>query len=245
MRHGPAALIAPEDAKPGGSRVKNMMVDEQGVHFLMSGIERSSTILFLSDTHFTVEDERGRAFYDFTKRMGGAAVEPQHYGESNGREQALLQSLERAKAAGADYVVLGGDIINSPSLASVEQLVRMLDASGLKWIYISGNHDWHYEGEEGTQEALRDKWIHSNMAELYQGRNPLYASVVLNGINLVLIDNSTNEITEEQWLFSGGRWRRGCPFFCLCTFRFICRGIRLITHVGIRIGTKRMIFIMR
>lgn len=76
-------------------------------------------------------------------RMGGTAVQPQNYGKSNGRERTLLNSLDKAKKEQAALVMLGGDIVNFPSLTSVEHLKAMQDASGLNWTYTAGNHDWH------------------------------------------------------------------------------------------------------
>lgn len=70
----------------------------------------------------------------------------------------FLHSLDKAKKEQAALVILGGDIVNFPSLASVEHLKAMLDASGLNWTYTAGNHDWHYEGEPGTSFAQREKW---------------------------------------------------------------------------------------
>lgn len=142
---------------------------------------------------------------------GGSAVEPENYGKSNRREQALLESLKEAKKAGCELVILGGDIINFPSLASVELLEQIMKESGLKWIYTAGNHDWHYEGEQGDAAVLRDKWEQSNLKKLYQGQHQLYSSTVLHGINFVLIDNSTNEVTKEQLDFMQEQIEKGLP----------------------------------
>lgn len=153
----------------------------------------------------------GKIFILSPSAWGGSAVEPENYGKSNGREQALLGSLKEAKKAGCELVILGGDIINFPSLASVELLEQIMKESGLKWIYTAGNHDWHYEGEQGDAAALRDKWEQSNLKKLYQGQHPLYSSTVLHGINFVLIDNSTNEVTEEQLDFMQEQIEKGLP----------------------------------
>ena len=86
-----------------------------------------------------------------------------------------------------------------------------MEQSGLKWEYISGNHDWHYEGEPGIANEQRARWINSNLNPLYQGQNPFFRSVILHGINFVLIDNSTNEIMEEQLAFLKGEIKKGLP----------------------------------
>lgn len=153
-----ACLLTGAQGKVRSSKLESITVQDGYVYYYLRGMEKTFTVMLLADTHFTIEDERGREFYDNTRRMGGAAVQPQNYGKSNGRERALLRSLDKAKKEQAALVILGGDIVNFPSLASVEHLKAMLDASGLNWTYTAGNHDWHYEGEPGTSFAQREKW---------------------------------------------------------------------------------------
>ncbi len=182
----------------------------------VNGLEKSFTAAFLSDTHYTIEDERGAEYYKYSKRMGGEAAKPENYGKGNGRDKFLLQTLEKARKADAKLVILGGDIINYPSLASVERLRQIMDESGLKWTYIAGNHDWHYEGEAGTDMEQRDKWTRTNLEPLYQGENPLYAAQVINGVNFVTIDNSLSEITDEQLRFMEEQIGKGYPVVVAC-----------------------------
>lgn len=206
-----SACVAADKKAAQESPLESLTVKDGQVYYYLRHAEKNFKVMFLADIHFTIEDERGKDFYSFTQRMGGSAVEPENYGKSNGREQALLGSLKEAKKAGCELVILGGDIINFPSLASVELLEQIMKESGLKWIYTAGNHDWHYEGEQGDAAALRDKWEQSNLKKLYQGQHPLYSSTVLYGINFVLIDNSTNEVTEEQLDFMQEQIEKGLP----------------------------------
>lgn len=191
--------------------VEHITIQEDQVNYYMSGLDKPFKVLFLSDTHYTIEDERGKPYYDFSKRMGGEAAKPENYGKSNGREKALLASLEKAKENQVELVILGGDIINFPSLASVESLKKILDDSGLPWAYISGNHDWHYEGEKGTEFDLRKKWTHSVLLPLYQGNNPMCYAKVVHRINFLFIDDSIYEITQEQLQFLQKEIKRGLP----------------------------------
>lgn len=181
------------------------------VKFFVRGIKKDFKVLFLADSHITIEDKRGEPFYKYSKRMGGSSANPKNYGISNGRDKTLQASLDKAKKIKADMVILGGDIINFPSLASVELIEKMMKNCGLPWMYTSGNHDWHYEGEPGTAIELREKWINKNLLPLYQGKNPLFYSRVLNGINFLMIDNSVYEITKEQLSFLKKEIKKGLP----------------------------------
>ncbi len=207
----PVCLLAGCGKGQKCTMTEHITVRNEEVYYYMKGLEKPFNVLFLSDTHFTIEDERGREFYDYSKRMGGGAVIPENYGKSNGREQALLVSLEKAKKEDVKLVILGGDILNFPSLASVDSLKLMLVSSGLNWVYVAGNHDWHYEGEPGSSFSQREKWTASNLNDLYQGHNPMFHAQTIQGVNFVTIDNSAFEITEEQLQFFQEQVGKGLP----------------------------------
>ena len=193
------------------SFVEHIVTRKGSVYYHIPTLQHPFKVLFLSDNHFTVEDERGKEYYSFSQRMGGGYVEPENYGISNGREKRLIESLNRAQKDSVDLVVLGGDIINFPSMASVDSIMQIMTMSGLNWRYIAGNHDWHYEGEDGTASEQRNKWEDSVLKPLYQGENPLFYSVVLHKINFIFIDNSTHEITEQQLQFVRSEIEKGMP----------------------------------
>ena len=197
----------PETENPVG----NVICSDGHVEFHMKRLEAPFKVMFLSDTHLTIEDERGKPYYHYAKRMGGSAVEPENYGLSNGRERALDISLFKARQDSVELVALGGDIINFPSLASVEYLLKIMEGSGLRWAYTAGNHDWHYEGEIGRADEHREKWENIALRPLYQGRDPLCHARQIHGVNFLFIDNSTNEITKEQLAFLRRETEKGLP----------------------------------
>ena len=204
--------------------LESVTVQNGEVYYYINGLEKPFHVMFLSDTHFTVEDERGREFYDYAKRMGGDAAKPENYGKGNRRDLLLTASLDRAKAAGAELVILGGDIINYPSLASVERVKTIMDSCGINWVYTPGNHDWHYEGEPGDSRSQHDKWTKTNLVPLYQGKNPLYDSQIINGINFVTIDNSDFEISQQQLDFFKAQIAKGLPIILGVHIPFYLQG---------------------
>ena len=54
---------------------------------------------------------------------------------------------------GNDFVQ--GELVGFPTLANVEYLKSSLDRCGLPWIYIAGNHDWHFENLPETDGDRR------------------------------------------------------------------------------------------
>jgi hypothetical protein len=68
---------------------------------------------------------------------------------------------------------------------------------------------------EGTEEELRLEWIEKRLKPLYQGANPMYSSTLLKGVNIVCIDNSTYQISEQQLEFYREQYSRPEPIVLL------------------------------
>lgn len=101
----------------------------------------------------------------------------------------------------ADLIVLAGDIFSYPSEAGIEWAHARLKESGIPFLYLAGNHDWHYEGMLGPLDTLRATWTEKRLKPLYQGENPLMSYRDINGIRFIAIDDSTYEIHPEQLAF--------------------------------------------
>ena len=156
-------------------------------------------LVFVSDTHLGREDERDAAYRENSRRMAGAYETTAHHrtGEHSSPEVKLLETLGHAREVEADLIVVGGDLLSFPSLAAVEWTRARLDATGIPWLYVAGNHDWHYEGMAGSSAELR-AWGERRLGPLYQGCDPLMAVCDVNGLRVVLIDNATYEVSREQ-----------------------------------------------
>lgn len=90
-----------------------------------------------------------------------------------------------------------------------------LAAVDLPWLYVAGNHDWHYEGMPGTLQQLRAEWIERRLKPLYQGQHPLLAAHDVLGIRFLTIDNSHYEILPEQLEFLREQIQAGQPWVLL------------------------------
>ncbi len=112
--------------------------------------------------------------------------------------------------------MLTGDIVNNPSRSSKNFVYTALEDSGIEYLFISGNHDWHYEGMKGTADELRDKWANETLKPLYKGKNPLYYASVKAGINFVAIDNSTYQVSQQQLDFFKAELQKNKPTVLLC-----------------------------
>jgi DNA repair exonuclease SbcCD nuclease subunit len=129
-------------------------------------------------------------------------------------------------------ITLIGDIFSFPSEAAIEWVLAKLKNTGIPYIYIAGNHDWHYEGMEGTLEFLRDKWIEKRLLPLYQGNHPLMAAYDIKGIRFLAIDNSTYQISEAQLSFFEEQVDSGMPLVLLVHIPMYAPGKKMVFGCG-------------
>lgn len=192
-------------------------VDQQKVSFYADVINESIKVVHIADTHLFMDDNRGVPFQEYSKRMAKAYNQTTHFQtrKKTNPEESFEQTLAFAKEVNADVINLVGDIFSFPSEAAIEWVRSKLDATGIPYIYVAGNHDWHYEGMKGSLESLRDTWIEKRLLPLYQGNHPLMAAYDIKGIRFLAIDNSTYQINEEQLAFLSAQIATGLPLVLL------------------------------
>ncbi|MBN2416003.1 metallophosphoesterase [bacterium] len=169
----------------------------------VGGLTTEVTVLHITDSHISVFDAREQRYRSCSARMDDAYRTVHHVatGKETAPVAAFHELMATAETLRVDVIALTGDIVNNPSPASVEYVRDALEKTGIPWIYVAGNHDWHYEGMAGAAADLRDIWIGNSLLPLYRGANPLFASRIIGGINFLTIDNSTYQITAEQLAF--------------------------------------------
>ena len=192
-------------------------IDQNRVSFYSEVINESIKVVHIADTHLFKDDERGVPYQEYSNRMAKAYNETTHFqtGVKTNPEEAFEQALAFAKEANADVITLIGDIFSFPSEAAIEWVRSKLKATGIPYIYTAGNHDWHYEGMEGTLETLRDTWIDKRLLPLYQGNHPLMAAYNVKGVRFLAIDNSTYQINKDQLDFLKEQVASGDPLVLL------------------------------
>lgn len=192
-------------------------IDQEKVFFYAEVINESIKVVHIADTHLFKDDERGIPYQEYSNRMAKAYNQTTHFqtGIKTNPEEAFEQALAFAKEENADVITLIGDIFSFPSEAAIAWVQSKLKDTGIPFIYTAGNHDWHYEGMEGSLESLRDTWIEKRLYPLYQGNNPLMAAYDIKGIRFLAIDNSTYQINEEQLSFFIKQVASGMPLVLL------------------------------
>ncbi|MBN1388073.1 MAG: metallophosphoesterase [Bacteroidales bacterium] len=192
-------------------------VDDNTVSFYLDKISSPMKIIHISDTHLWMDDDRGKTFLHYSRRMAGAYNTTKHFrtGADTDPVRSFEQVLELAVEKDADLIAMTGDIFSFPSEAAIEWVHEKVSNSGVPYLYIAGNHDWHYEGMEGSRKELRDIWTNKRLIPLYQGNDPMMAFYNINGLNILAIDNSTYEILPEQLEFFRENSKGDGPFILM------------------------------
>jgi len=207
---------------------------ENTITIKVPGLSEQIQILHLTDTHISILDESEKEFHQYSKRMDEAYTERKHYksGILASPAKHFSNLLKKIKSNPADLIVLTGDIINNPSPSSVSFVKNALDSTRIPYLYIAGNHDWHYEGMAGSLNSLRDEWVERSLKPLYNGRNPLYYQVDWQGIKIIALDNSTYQLNDAQFAFLKHELKKGLPTIVLVHIPFYHAG-----YSGSSVGT--------
>lgn len=205
---------------------KSFSVSGNQIVLYYSAVTDTVDILFFSDTHLFEKDNREKQYEQYSKRMSEAYNVTKHYktGEETTPSLAFLETIQVACEKEVDLLAMLGDIFSYPSEYAIEWADSILRDSRLNYVYTAGNHDWHYEGMSGSSEDLRKSWIEERLLPLYQGHNPLYYALDVKGVRVLLIDNSTYEISEEQLAFFQEQASTGLPLLLMTHIPFYMPG---------------------
>lgn len=173
---------------------------ENRVDFYSKQFEEPVKLIFIADTHLWESDLREDPYRQYSDRMAKAYNQTIHFqtGQPTNPKEGFESALQKAVEGEADLFALVGDIVSYPSEAAIEWVRHKLDQAKVPYLYTGGNHDWHYEGMEGSSASLREKWTQERLKPLYQNENPLMAYRDIKGVRFITMDNSIYEILPEQ-----------------------------------------------
>ena len=96
-----------------------------------------------------------------------------------------------ANENGVDAVLLGGDIIDTPSEANLRWLEEQLGQLDMPYLYVNGNHDWTYPWEYMT-EAGKEAYL--PLLEPFMQDNTVIHSLDFGEFTVVGIDDSPGQV---------------------------------------------------
>ena len=211
----PQLLSGLQRAKPG----PEVIYSSTGPNINIYSTEVSDTVrlMVFADTHLWMSDEREEPYREYSARMAGAYHSVKHFqtGAQTTPEESFVATIRLAQQRGVDAIAMLGDIVSYPSERGVEWVGEVLDTVAIPCYYTSGNHDWHYEGMEGSSESLREKWRGERLMSLFGDNDPDAYAVEVGDVRLLLVDDSNYKITPEQRDAVAAEVKSGKPFILL------------------------------
>lgn len=171
------------------------------------GLEKPLTLLHLSDTHIILADER-----DDERKRKLAENRVHAFGVP---QDEVIRNLDAAldyAKANCDLVVHTGDLIDFVSHPNLDILSEKLSAEDT--FFAVGNHEFSlYVGEAKEDTAYKMQSFDRVRAA---SPNDLdFASRIVNGINLVAVDNGYYLFTENQLERLKKELQKGLPVILL------------------------------
>lgn len=157
----------------------------------VEGLQKEYTLLFLTDTHVIIPNENASLEEAENEKVRTPIFTRE--GEAAPAEQ-FAEWVRYANETGVDAVLLGGDIIDTPSASNLEWLGEQLAKLEMPYLYVVGNHDWTFPWEYMTQTA---KETYLPLLKPFMDENTAIHSLDLGEIILVGIDDSSNQVAEE------------------------------------------------
>ncbi len=174
------------------------------VDLVVPGVTGDYTFLFLSDTHVETESE------DNTEQVEEYAKE-RNTGFVNANGVTSWEQFPRWMDLPNEYqvdaVLLGGDIIDSPSESNLAFLKKELSTLQMPYLFALGNHDWtypwNYMTEEGKEEYL------PLLSEAVG--NTAFSKLEFPDLVIAAVDDSTDQVNEDAISGAESTMQEGKP----------------------------------
>ncbi len=183
-------------------RIEHVLVPNQKQAIIkIEGLIRPLSLLHVTDCHMNETDLKDgeEAFAESMRLYGFDALATRNHFDD---------ALRYANDKSFDCVALTGDVVNGATIGNLEHLEGRLERLAMPYLYTPGNHDWEYPHQSWGE---RTRAVQYPKFARITGGQPAYRAIALQGVNLVAIDNSTYQITEEQLAFFRERLAEGLP----------------------------------
>lgn len=214
-------------AQPGTRQVSGPEALEIRELTLKVGAKKKFEALLLSDTHLTAFDSR-----DEEKKARLARYRNREFPWA---EYYLRQQLTYANEHRLP-ILHTGDMIDFVSEMNLDQTVALF--SEAEWLLTTaGNHEFaHYMGyfgrEKEDQAYKMRSYAHVQDAFPYDFK---LSSKIVNGVNIVALDNSYYNVSQEQWDLFKKEIDKGFPIVLLVHIPFFVQGLY---EDGLKLGRK-------
>ena len=165
---------------------KHLSVDE--ITITVPGLKDDYTFLYISDTHVVTTADS-----DTSDVNAYAASRLPMFVNEEGMTSARQFSgwIDLAGDREVDALLMGGDIIDCPSDSNVSFLSAQLSRLKIPYLYTLGNHDWTLPWSYLNDHA---KDYYRPLFSPYMDGDPAFHVLRLEGLTIVAIDNSSDQI---------------------------------------------------
>ncbi len=221
--HALAAVLAFSAVLPGAltgcGKAKDWEKHIREETLCLEGLEKEYTLLFLTDTHVIVRQEDAPP----QEAENEASRYPEFQNEEGvPSEEQFQEWIRYANEMQVDAVLLGGDIIDTPSEANLKWLEEQLSGLNMPYLYVNGNHDWTYPWEYMT-EAGRETYL-PRLAPFMQDNTAIH-SLDFEEFTVVGIDDSTNQVDGDALTVYESILGQGRPVIVLAHVPFMTQSV--------------------
>lgn len=157
----------------------------------ISGLKNEYRFLYLTDSHIIIPDKNS----DTLVQDYAAQRLPVFENDENIVSKIPLSEwVHYANSNSLDGLLLGGDTIDSPAPSNIKYLDSCLSDLKIPYVYTLGNHDWTYPWNYMT-EAGKNEYL--PLLSPYMNQNPVIHTQKYEGLTVVSIDNSSNQIHPQ------------------------------------------------
>lgn len=171
----------------------------------IEGLQEEYELLFLTDTHIALE-----SLENSDEVINYAMQRAPLFQDAEGIPSAELYPswMDYAVKEELDGVLLGGDIIDFPSLANVFFLQEQHAKLNMPYIYVLGNHDWTYPWDYMTESGKQE---YLPMLESMMSGNTAIQSYDYGEFIVVAVDNSSGQINPDALELYEDMLKQGKP----------------------------------
>ena len=167
------------------------------------GANKTTKFLHITDTHLCrVYESEGEKLVNLGKRRNERA-----FGDEEKIEKYFEEALEYAKK-NDDLIVYTGDIYDFLSQSNFDYMDMAL--SQMDYVYAAGNHDF-CTAPGAAKEDYDFKIKQIRIVAPHVKSNLLFDSRIINGINLITMDNSYYQFTSGQLDMLKAETSKGYP----------------------------------
>lgn len=158
---------------------------------VLPGVEGEYDLLFLTDTHAIIQDKSDSEQITENAKLRYAEMVNE---EGASAKQQLSDWMDYAVEEQVDAVLMGGDIIDYPSKASIAYLNKQLNKLSMPYLYTMGNHDWTYPWEYMTEIAEQE---YRPLLKPYMGDKTYIGTWETEDLLVITVDNSSGQVRPE------------------------------------------------